>query len=94
MATDPTRQSNRVCGLPLANFRNGVTDLPTLKSQVYPCQLLFTVAATGVKDKYLPVPVTRATQNALSGLYLCWYVLKKEWVVREELHKVESLTTR
>ena len=71
MNTDATRQSNRVTGTPLANFRSGVTNLPALKSQSYPGLLLVLLVLLGSRSKYLPVDVTRGVQCATVGLYLC-----------------------
>ena len=91
---DFTRQSNRLSGVPLHNFRGGVTSLAKVKSQEYPSVVLVLVLCLGTKDKYLPTEKTLQVQYALSGLYLLWFFLKRFWIRRSELLRLPGLVCR
>lgn len=88
-----TRQSNTISGIPLKHFAK-ISDLPKIKSQEYPAILLIIMVLLGMEGLYLEPPVTRAVQNALSGLYLMWYALKRHWVLRDEINKLPRLIIR
>ena len=92
--TDFSKQSNRVCGIPLYNFRSGVSSLPKIKSQEYAGALLALMVVLGMNDKYLPTAQTLRVQCALSGLYLLWFFLKRTYIPREELGKLPGLVNR
>jgi len=85
MASTATRQSNRVSGIPLKNFPNGVSELPKMKSQEVPSVVLILMVLLGMRSKYLPEDLTFAVQCALTGIYVLWNTLKRPWLVRSEV---------
>jgi len=82
---DMTRQSNRVCGIPLKNRRKGVSNLPKVKAQEFPGITLVAMVLLGTRGKYLEETDTRNVQTAFSALYLLWMVLRRTWMDREEV---------
>jgi hypothetical protein len=91
----PSRQSNRVSGIPLSfNAARGVTTIAKVKAQEYPSVILLFMVLLGMRSLYLPQETTRKVQYALVGLYLVWIVLKRTWYDREELHKLPPLIAR
>jgi len=93
-AAEATRQSNRMSGIPLKNFRNGVSELSKLKSQEYPAVILILMVLLGMKSKYLRDDMTYAVQCGLTGLYLLWNILKRPWLDREEVKHLPGFTKR
>lgn len=88
-----TRQSNTISGIPLKRFGK-ISDLPKIKSQEFPAILLIVMVLLGMEGKYMDAALTRAVQNALSGLYLMWYALKRHWVFRDDITKLPQLVIR
>jgi len=92
---NPSRQSNRVSGIPLSfNSSRGVTNIPKIKAQEYPSVVVLLMVLLGMKSLYLPREQTWAVQYALVGLYLMWIVLKRTWYNRQELHKLPGILSK
>jgi len=89
-----TRQSNRKSGIPLVNFKGGITDLPKRKAQEYPALILLWMVLLGMGSRYFPQDQTRLIQHALAALYLTWMVLKRSWYDREEVKTIPDLIAR
>jgi len=78
----------------LKNFRSGVTSTALLKAQEYPALVVAFMVCLGTKDAYFSEEETENIQNALTGLTLCWYVLKRTWYDRKEIEKLPDLVHR
>lgn len=80
-----SRQSDRVSKIPCKNFPRGLTNLTKIKSQEYGSVLLVMMVSLGVGvETLLPLPLLHKVQDALSALYVSWYVLKRDTYPREE----------
>lgn len=94
ITTLPTRQSNRVSGIPLRHFPRGFSTTARNKSQEFPALILVLMVVLGMEGLYMSTEDTHETQYAITGLYLVWHVLKRPWISRAELPKLNDLIKR
>lgn len=89
-----SRQSNRVCGIPVRNFPTGITSLAKMKSQEIPAVVLSWMYALGMDEHFLAADTTAKVQDALTSLYVVWYALKRPSMEKDELPVLQSLLER